>query len=342
MFIGFDLHIEEQTEFFRNGKGYSYYVRLGEMHLEKQIANYKEDLKAYITSKEIDGTKIQEEWFPEIEADIFISHSHEDKDLACALAGWLYDTFKLKCFIDSCVWGDSKELLELMNSELSNKRVNEKGGYFYNHDSCNRVSQHVNVMLSIALQKMIDKVETVMVLNTDNAIRICSNTEMNETYSPWIYSEIIASQLIQKKPLITYRNYSRKYYRSDSIAMSESMQYAMNISISYKVSLAHLRKLQEIDLVNWSEQYCEKNDCEYSLDVLYEQICPGEVCMAQKMSSMLGETELCIIRQLYNGTCISEEERQQLEHSMQKVISRCFYPCQECDKILIGAYMNKG
>ena len=127
MFIGFDLHIEEQTEFFRNGKGYSYYVRLGEMHLEKQIANYKEDLKAYITSKEIDGTKIQEEWFPEIEADIFISHSHEDKDLACALAGWLYDTFKLKCFIDSCVWGDSKELLELMNSELSNKRVNEKG-----------------------------------------------------------------------------------------------------------------------------------------------------------------------------------------------------------------------
>ena len=342
MFIGFDLHIDKNSEILHGKKTYSEYVKDGEKHLENQMANYKADLRAYITSKEIDGTKIQEEWFPEIEADIFISHSHEDKDLACALAGWFYDTFNLKCFIDSCVWGDSKVLLELMNSELSNKRVSEEGGYLYNHDSCNRVSQHVNVMLSIALQKMIDKVETVIVLNTDNAVRVCSNTEMNETYSPWIYSEIIASQLIRKKPLVTYRNYSRRYYRSDSIAMSESMQYAMNISISYKVSLAHLRKLREIDLVNWSEQYCEKNGCEYSLDVLYEQICPDEVGMAQKMSSVLGETELCIIRQFYNGTCISEGERQQLEYSMQKVISRCFYPCQDCDKILIGSCMNKG
>lgn len=340
MFIGFDLHIDEQTEFLR--KSYSYYVKLGEMHLCKQIAKYKKDLKAYISAKEIDGTKIQEEWFPEIEADIFISHSHQDKGLACALAGWLYDTFKLKCFIDSCVWGYSKDLLELMNSELSNKRVNEEGGYLYDYNSCNSVSQHVNVMLSIALQKMIDKVEVVIVLNTDNVIRVCSNTEMNKTYSPWIYSEIIASQLIQKKPLITYRNYSRKYYRSDIIAMSESIQYAMNISISYNVSLAHLRKLQEIDLVNWSKQYCEKSDYEYSLDVLYEQICPEEVDIAQKMSSVLGETELCIIRQFYNGICISKGERQQLEYSMLNVISRCFYPCQNCDKIFVGSCMNEG
>ena len=59
----------------------------------------------------IDGTKMQENWFPKVDADIFISHSHKDENLAKGLAGWLYKEFGLEAFIDSCVWGYANDLL---------------------------------------------------------------------------------------------------------------------------------------------------------------------------------------------------------------------------------------
>ena len=103
MFRGFNLSISK--EFFKN-KGYSFekYKEIGEIHLEAQKAQYQESLEEYINEDIINGTKIQTEWFPPIEADIFISHSHKDIDVASALAGWIHETFGLNCFIDSHVW----------------------------------------------------------------------------------------------------------------------------------------------------------------------------------------------------------------------------------------------
>ena len=69
----------------------------------------------------LNGNKIQIDWFPQISADIFISHSHDDEDLANAFAGWLYDEFKLTSFIDSNAWGYVDELLTLFNKEYSQR-----------------------------------------------------------------------------------------------------------------------------------------------------------------------------------------------------------------------------
>ena len=33
---------------------------------------------------------MQNDWFSQVSADIFISHSHNDKDVANTFAGWLY------------------------------------------------------------------------------------------------------------------------------------------------------------------------------------------------------------------------------------------------------------
>ena len=60
---------------------------------------------------------MQANWFPQIKADIFISHSHKDKGLALALAGWLEETFGLTAFIDSCVWGYANKLLKMIDDE---------------------------------------------------------------------------------------------------------------------------------------------------------------------------------------------------------------------------------
>lgn len=62
----------------------------------------------------LDGVAIQDDWFPEINADIFISHSHGDCDLANGIAGWMNEEFGLRCFIDSNVWGYTNDLLRIL------------------------------------------------------------------------------------------------------------------------------------------------------------------------------------------------------------------------------------
>lgn len=34
-----------------------------------------------------DASKLQESWFPQVEADIFLSHSHKDEKLIISFAG---------------------------------------------------------------------------------------------------------------------------------------------------------------------------------------------------------------------------------------------------------------
>ncbi|MGB1318990.1 MAG: hypothetical protein ACPG5W_12310, partial [Flavobacteriales bacterium] len=64
-----------------------------------------------LNNGKVDASGMQENWFPQVEADIFISHSHRNHRLAIALAGWLHGKFGLTSFIDSCIWGYSNDLL---------------------------------------------------------------------------------------------------------------------------------------------------------------------------------------------------------------------------------------
>ena len=101
MVTGYNLHLDKNTSEFQS------YIKCGESHLSEQKAKISDCLQNYIINGIADGTRLGKEWFPEIEADIFISHSHADEKLAKGLAGWLHSTFGLNCFIDSCVWGYS-------------------------------------------------------------------------------------------------------------------------------------------------------------------------------------------------------------------------------------------
>lgn len=335
MYTGFDLRIDEDSYIF-SGHNYNLLVKDGEKHLNDQKAKYEKELKEYVNEEEIDGTKIQNEWFPQIEADIFISHSHNDKNLACALAGWINKTFGLKCFIDSNVWGYSNNLLKEMNDKLSDKRPYGEDSYLYDYDSCNQVSQHVNAMLSIALQKMIDKVEAVIFLNTDNSIKICSDNKMNKTYSPWIYSEIICTQLVRKKPLIAYRDYI--YETRTESAFLEGMQFIMHTAISYTVSLEHLKKMDQKDLKKWKDEYIfNKANYQYALDALYEFMCPDEVENTKKLFGALNNRALESIKHAYSTQDINSEEWEVARHVWECIIKRGILCSQhrcylECDK----------
>ena len=297
MYIGFNLRLDKVAKIFKESNNYKELQKIGEKHLKDQEADYERDLKTYVNRKEIDGTKIQKEWFPQVNADIFISHSHNDKELACALAGWLHEKFGLKCFIDSNVWGYSDDLLKEMNDRLSDKREDEKGEIVYDHQSCNQVSQHVNMMLSVALQKMIDKVEVIIFLNTENSVKVCSDTKMEKTYSPWIYSEIVCTQSIRKKPLLAYRNYKRGYQVFHE--KKEGLQYLEYIAISYNISLKHLNLLSENDLAEWERVYNSKG-YEYALDALYDFKFPKEVEKTKRLFATMDERRLRILKHVYS------------------------------------------
>lgn len=330
MFMGFNLQLDKDASIFCEEYDYEKLQELGRNHLDAQKAIYKKSLREYVIQDEIDGTKIQNEWFPEINADIFISHAHADEELACALAGWINITFGLSCFIDSNVWGHSVKLLEEMNSQLSNKRKDRDGGYLYDHQSCNRVSQHVNTMLSIALQKMIDKVETVIFLNTDNAVRVYDDTQMEKTYSPWIYSEIVCTQIVRKKPLLAYRNYPT--VKKEYSAIYESAQFIMHSAISYNVSLKHLKTLTERDLIRWDMEYLSnRRNFQYKLDALYKFMCPGEVDSTKNLFVQLQSGEIEALQRAYSEQSMYLEEVEEVQTVWKNIMGRYWRNCLECD-----------
>lgn len=330
MYTGFNLQLDQNSTIFSD-VDYDGMIKVGKRHLANQKATYETELEKYVTGKEINGTKIQNEWFPQIEADIFISHSHKDEDLACALAGWIHENFGLKCFIDSNVWGYADELLEKMNEKLSHKRPDREGGYLYDHQSCNQVSQHVNTMLSIALQKMIDKVEAIILLNTEQSIQVCSDSEMNKTYSPWIYSEIICTQIVRKKPLLAYRDY--KLLNKPSMVLNESVRFLMHSAISYTVSLEHLKLLTEDDLEMWRDKFIE-NKNKYALDELYVFKCPNEVENTKILFEVLEREELSKIKLNYSIQDMNSEEYRNTDWIWNEIIDKYILKCSECDQYL--------
>src|SRR5438309_1285086 len=85
---------------------------IGDTMNARNVKLVKQALEAFLVAGKVDGSEMQDHWFPKIEADVFISHSHTDELAAIELAGWLKDQFGLNSFIDSCVWGHADELLK--------------------------------------------------------------------------------------------------------------------------------------------------------------------------------------------------------------------------------------
>ncbi len=208
---------------------------------EKAIKNDKEKIKEKIDSFEIknekDGNKIQANWFPEINADVFISHSHDDKELAKALGGFILKNAKLKPFIDSEVWGYSNELLK----NIDNKYCKIKNKNFYDYELRNHSTSHVHMMLSVALMQMISKSKYFIFLDTPNSNEsnntLIKNNDINKTNSPWIYNELMITKIIDD--IIK------------SIQATESVKYFSEIPISYESNTKHLK---EIDLKSLIEK----------------------------------------------------------------------------------------
>lgn len=232
MFIGFNLEAPFKNEYFTSGQKV----------FNKYRTDIKKELDGYLLEDgSIDGSKMQSDWFPNVKADIFISHSHRDENKALALAGWLNDEFGLQAFIDSCIWGYSIELLK----EIDNKYCRSKDGTMYDYDLRNYSTSHVHMMLSTALTMMIDKTECVFFLNTPNSIS--TSDSIQQTNSPWIYHELGMTRLIRKR---TFEDHREGYMQKSLI-----FEAASSLNIKYNVPLNHLISLSDDDLQIWYRKH---------------------------------------------------------------------------------------
>lgn len=235
------------------------YGEKGKKLMESKKESIKKNLKSYVKEEGIiDFTSIQEDWFPTVESDVFISHSHKDIEVINALAGWLNEKFKVDVFVDSYIWEYCDELLKEIDEEYCKDDPEQP---VFNYKKRNFSTTHVHLTLSSALNKMINKTECVIFVDTDNSLSLRNDINVG-TSSAWIYSELLATRMlrIQIPERLNHKIEKRE------------QQYAMNEMYTplYRANVDHLIMLSANDLENISSMDL-KGDKEY-LDKLYSSV----------------------------------------------------------------------
>lgn len=268
MYSKFELKI---SNFFYNDEINPHLCTGNEIYND-HAAKSKRNLKDFILEyKRIDGTAVKEHWFNQIKADVFISHSHDDISKVKAFAGWLYDKFGLKAFIDSCVWGYCDELLNEIDEIYCKNNHNNT----YDYKSRNYSTSHVHMMLSIALSQMMNSTESIVFYNTPNSV--CWEDELKniksnkkKTLSPWIYYELANTKLIEERvPSRQLTHFDNRRFIFETIEKS-----GMEHDITEYVD--EMAKLNDEVLKQWDLCYQEGKHIVGSnyhpLDILYEII----------------------------------------------------------------------
>ncbi len=254
MYRGYNLRISKAS--FAK-EHFAEWAMVGAAFHAEHKQTVKKVLSQFVASDgKVDASKMQENWFPQIHADVFISHSHADQEIAIAFGGWLKSEFGIESFIDSCAWGYSDDLIRMIDDKFC---FNEDKGT-YSYDRRNRSTSHVYMMLSTALAMMIDRAECTFFLNTPSSMtpnEIVGGVS-GTTKSPWIYFEIAITRLIQKRSRDDHRGILKK---SAIAAEKERMDFL------YAVNLRHLTELSSTDLGAWLRN---KEKHKNALDALYE------------------------------------------------------------------------
>lgn len=247
MYRGFELK-NLGMDFF-NGKYQSFYEAGLEIY-NSQKQEFQETLEKFENDDgSLDGDKMQSNWFPQIKADVFLSHSHKDEKLVIAFSGWLKKNFTLNVFIDSCIWGHSLKLQKLIDDELSRGKDKK-----LNYNKVIHAANHVHMMLNTALMQMINNCECVIFVNTPNSVR--PNDVVDKVVSPWLYSEIAMTKLIKNKNVKEHR--TLKLYE----CFTEK-------AIQYNLDTDHLTQITSGTLNKWYKHY-SADEIEYPLDTLYK------------------------------------------------------------------------
>jgi len=259
MFSGFNLKIDV-TSFTQAKYPKSYVIGKDLFKAQRVVLEGQVKLKK-LPDGSIDAAALEREWFPQIDADIFLSHSHVNEEAAFVLAGILKNRLNLVTFIDSAVWGYSPKLLR----EIDNVHCYNSGSDTYDYYKRNGSTSHVHLMLASSLSKMIDNCECVIFLNTPNSIK--PNEVIESTFSPWIYTEVSTTRLIRKRAPEKHPCRMNRLVKGLFSDKNNLRFVYENLVMTHQVELSHLNDLSEVTLNKWIK-FGDKSM--YNLDKLYE------------------------------------------------------------------------
>jgi hypothetical protein len=240
-----------------------FYLSASEREEEAASAVLKDLRELLRPGGEVDASRIQSLWFPQVKADVFISHSHKDRTQALNLAGFLHKKFGIRTFVDSSVWRMGDELLR----EIDNTFCRNDDGATYSYEKRNGTTAHVHMMLTAALSKMLDRAECVIFLNTPNSIT--PRASSRDTNSCWIYLELALIDALQTHE--PERPFAKSLVEG---ALSRGLEKRADFKPFYPVSMSRLRALAVGDVFEWARAWTEivrqsENTRIHPLDVLY-------------------------------------------------------------------------
>lgn len=169
----------------------------------------------------IDGERLQNFVFPTNNYDVFISHSHNDLEIAKRFATWLKEKYGYNVFLDSFVWNSADGLLR----EIDNLYCKQRNG-LYNYHKRNYSTAHIHTMLSMSIMEIIKRSKVGLLIDSHHSINLerLRNSNQAKTLSPWIFQEIMLMRQFANSESST-RMFSSKN-------LNESLQMAHTVDLS--------------------------------------------------------------------------------------------------------------
>lgn len=169
----------------------------------------------------IDGERLRNFVFPTDNYDVFISHSHDDLEIAKQFAAWLKEKYRYSVFLDSFVWNSADRLLR----EIDNLYCKQRNG-LYNYYRRNYSTAHIHTMLSMSIMEIIKRSKVGILIDSHHSINLerVRNSNQGKTLSPWIFQEIMfMRQFANQKS-------STRMFSSESL--NEGLQIAHTVDLS--------------------------------------------------------------------------------------------------------------
>jgi hypothetical protein len=253
MFRAYKISVDSTFEAMLGSRFVNPTTSLGSNNLRSKLSQMIKNTS--LATKGLSADSIWDEWFPEVKADVFISHSSKDGNLAKKFAHWLNVNFELSAFVDSEIWSHSDDLLR----ELDNKHCLNLGRATYDYDKRNASTAHVHMMLSYALTRMIDKTECFIFLESSNSVT--AQGSVDGTYSPWIFHELATVDTIALKP--------KRELLKVATESARNFSEIKGLEIKYPILGNRLINLGCQELEKW-KRFSIFAKC-HILDLLYEQ-----------------------------------------------------------------------
>ncbi|GAA7361509.1 toll/interleukin-1 receptor domain-containing protein [Helicobacter pylori] len=172
--------------------------------IAEKIYNLIKDAKHSNDDIILNHNKIKEAFFSPFEpqlknAQVFLSHSHADRNKALEVKNYLESKTNHRVFIDSLFWDYKNNVLKEIKKH---------------HIDVSKIEDAFTLILRESLQDMIEKCPYFVFLQSSNSVSFNQNL-LKITYSAWIYEELkIAHSISESRP----------------IPMMESMQVFHDIS----------------------------------------------------------------------------------------------------------------